>query len=98
MPAIYVLLKKFSSKYLDMHSERPEVGLWSWRTIHNKSDHPSHLHTSASELELVPVDAPTATINTIVERDDVDDGPKYKEKRGRGIKVSKTVQRAENRR
>jgi hypothetical protein len=98
MPAIYVLLKKFSSKYLDMHSERPEVSMWSWRTIHNKSAHPSNIHMSASELELVPVDAPTATINTIVGTDDVENGPRYKEKRGRGIKVSKTVQRAENKR
>jgi hypothetical protein len=97
MPAIYVLLKKFSSKYFDMHSERPEVSMWSWRTIHNKSAHPSTLHMSASELELVPVDA-TATINTIVGTDDVENRPRHKEKRGRGIKVSKTVQRAENKR
>jgi hypothetical protein len=95
MPIIYVPLKRFSNSYLGTNSQQPKGSLWSWRTIYTKSQQHNTTNFSASGLELVSVDAPAATINTLVEKENLEYYSKYEETHGEGIMVSKTVRRAE---
>ncbi|KAF2831052.1 hypothetical protein CC86DRAFT_134230 [Ophiobolus disseminans] len=96
MPAIYVLLKRFSVRYIRTNNQQSKESLWSWRTVHSKSQQPSTMNFSVSEIELVPADAPHATINTRVEKQSVEDQSRHNNRHANGICVSKTVQRAEN--
>jgi hypothetical protein len=96
MPAIYVILKRFSQRYLGISTEKSNTSLWSWRTVNSKSQRHGTLNPSVSELELVPMDATVATINTRVSNQHEDEYSKQHRKHGEGIMVSKTVRRAED--
>lgn len=97
LPCIYVLFKRFSESYLGLSSSQSKkISFPSWRTIHPRSQrpNPTNISSSASDLDLVPLDVSVATIDTKVSERRGDS--KHDDDQSDGILVTKTVRRTED--